>query len=302
MGIHGTIDDGSRQHPVLELKQWIERFPVDERRDSGSWIDSPPDVARFEQARRLAGTNGDLGPSVPVDIFIWADGVLRETPWLTRIGGTPWREKGRKWPKGKDGFPLTFLGQICFIDSKDIVPFDLPGDVLLIFGCHNGREVSSYHGAAIEWSPLQIGDPEDGRTIPRGGELPIKYQGIIHRTVQHTVPETFDPPFIAAGYKHGGWGLASVQASSIGSFAEIPQGWPFSHEGGNQLLCTLSSFYCQGPWPLSDWAGEPKQIAPKGHEVDLWNRAALEFAVGDAGTFWVRRDKRGKFHLHDSCG
>src|SRR5581483_4187597 len=103
-------------------------------RYEGGWIDTPKKLAQREQAIKLAMRKGNLGPSVPSDVFVWADNVEHEKGWQTRIGGNPWRPSDRPWPRDKNGVPLTFLGQICFADSQDILPCKLPGDVALIFG------------------------------------------------------------------------------------------------------------------------------------------------------------------------
>lgn len=132
--VHGTLDVPGKQHPVLDLSFWEAIAPLGDDRHPIRTIESPTDVARLEQARRLVLQHGPVGRSVPVDIFVWARETVRDRPWLTRLGGLPWMEKGAPWPRNSTGEHLCFLGQIGFMDSQDILPFELPGDVLLFFG------------------------------------------------------------------------------------------------------------------------------------------------------------------------
>ncbi|HZW07674.1 MAG TPA: hypothetical protein VFF65_11180, partial [Phycisphaerales bacterium] len=275
--IHGTRPDPKRQHPVLDLAHWEGEFPLGAERRDGGWIDTPGKLARREQSLRLAASKGTLGPSVPSDIFVWADTALHDKPWLTRIGGTPWREKGKPWPKGNGGIPLVFLGQICFADSQDMLPCKLPGDVALIFGSAAKGWISLVNGSALEWSSLKLKTPEDGLGgVPWNGELPYAYQGVIHRTVQHTDGDAAEKAFVAAGWKDGGSGIQSVQATSIGTYADLPQGWPFEKGDGCTLIATLSSFYFGGKWPLCDVPRGPQRVSADGAESDFWNRDALK--------------------------
>lgn len=296
--IHGTKGVRSRQHPVLDIRYWEREFPLaDDDRREGDWIDSPGELARREQAVRLAKARRRLGPSVPADVFAWADSQVYDRPWLTRIGGKPWRRKGKPWPKDENGVPLTFLGQICFVDSADILPCKLPGDVALIFGHYRRGWASIVDSCALEWSPLKIKTPQDGMGIPWTGELPFCYQGVIHRTVQYTDWDAAKPAFKSIGYKKGGHGQCSIQITSIGTYASLPQGWPFMEGDGNTLIATLSSYYFRGKWPLCDIPSCLQVAYGDGRVEDMMFDDARDFGVGDAGCIWIYRDKSGKFRL-----
>lgn len=305
--IHGTRDDPNKQHPVLDIAHWETEFPLGDNRGEGGGVDDPGGVARTEQARRLALSKGDLGPSVPADVFVWSDDVDRRKPWLTRIGGRPWREKGKPWPRDAQGQPLTFLGQICFVDSRDVLPpapFQLPGDVALIFGTNDNGWVGLVDGAALEWSSLTLKQSDEhGSDAPRHGLLPYEYQGVIHRTVQYTDWRSAEKAFEAAGFKKGGFNVRAIQATSIGAYASLPQGWPFEKPEDGTLVATLSSFYCRGKWPLVDLPHAPISVDGQGRELRFWwhNDSALNFSVGDAGCIWIYRDHRGEFKLDDAC-
>lgn len=305
--IHGTINDRKRRHPVFDIRHWKKALPPKLHPDGFSHgdVDKPGDVVCMEWARREAKRKGDIGPSVPADIFVWSSMSDNDKPWLTRIGGTPWRPKDKPWPAAKDGRPLVFLGQICFADSKDLLSFKLPGEVALIYGAFDGGYCWLNDGSALEWSPLKIKDPATITSSPWGCHLPMEYQGVIHRTVQYTDWRSHDAPFEACGWKHGGFNIGAVQATSIGKYCELPQGWPFEERDGNELVCTLSSFslYGEDGWPCVDVPVSPRAVDHKVEEFSSFSLAhALGFWVGDGGTIWVYRDKKGEFHLDEACG
>lgn len=53
---------------------------------------------------------------------------------VTKLGGLPYRNRDLPWPLHKNlKTPMKFIGQLCFLDSKEKFPH-LPGDILLIFG------------------------------------------------------------------------------------------------------------------------------------------------------------------------
>lgn len=302
--IHGTKNVAKKHHPVLDLAYWKSKFPLGRERPERYWVDTPGGVARVEQGRELAKAQGRLGPKVPSDVFVWSLTRNPDAPWLTRIGGKPWRKKGKPWPTDAKGIPLAFLGQICFADSMDLLPFKLPGEVALIFGTNRGGWISLFEGSALEWSPLKIKEKEKDRLgfdVPWTGELPFQYHGVVHRTVQYTNHEAVRPAFEAAGYKGGGYGVRSMQATSIGTYADLPQGWPFEEGDGHTLVAALSSFYFRGKWPLCD-VPAPHQAANE--DGSTWQPLSNsgDFGVGDAGCMWIYRDNKGKFRLDSACG
>ncbi len=296
--IHGTIRVPGKHHPVLDIDKWIQRFPFDPARIRfDGRPSSPGGVAFFEQARKLAGEHGDLGPSVPVDMFTWSD-RSGDPGWLTKIGGSPWREKHKPWPKAPDGTYLTFLGQLCFANSKDLFPFELPGDVTLIFGKYFPVGCTTCEGYALEWSNIELDKPLDyfGEF---GTELPFCYRGVIHRTVQYTDHKQHVPRFEDIG---GSWDELSgeVQATCIGARAMLPQGWPFMEGDGNTLVGVLSGISIGGDWPLCDMPESPKSLHEDGELCGAWNSDAMNFTIGDCGSIYIYRDKRGRFRLEEA--
>jgi hypothetical protein len=301
---HGTRHDPKRVHPVLDLAHWEAQFPLgkDGVRTGNSWVQSPEDVALLEQSRREAAKHGELGPSVPVDFFTWSLGIDTDRPWLTRLGGTPWREADKPWPTDSDGIPMHFLGQICFADSKDILPFELPGDVALIFGrWQSGWAFLPDDDGFLEWSSLKLAEPlqfQNGWTT----ELPFCYQGVIHRSVQYIDQEQADAAFTAAGSTHGAYNFASVQATSIGSFAHLPQCGPCGSDSNFTLIATLSSLYFRDRWPLCDIPSSLVKVSRDGTAHDTGSIPGLTLGIGDAGCIWISRDKYGEIELASACG
>jgi Domain of unknown function (DUF1963) len=296
--IHGTKPDPTRQHPVLDIAYWESKFPLkNSERSEGGNVYGPVDLAQREQAVRLAKAKGELGPSVPTDVFVWAERKLYEAPWLTRIGGTPWRPKDRPWPRDDQGVPLVFLGQICFVDSMDILPCRLPGDVVLFFGTIRKGCISLFEGKAIEWSHLKIDNLMESSDCPWNGELPYEYQGVLHRTTQYTDAEAAEPAFKEIGYKEGGFRVHAFQATSIGAFVDLPQGWPFGPGDGNSLIATLSSHYFCGDWPVCDVPAPHTRVDLDGQPVKFQSDDARSFGIDDAGCIYLFCNSAGEFVL-----
>lgn len=298
--VHGARIDPKRQHPVLDIRHWEAEFPIGDWRKCDYSVATPEELARAEQARRLASVKGPLGPSVPADVFVWSDSPDHERPWLTRIGGIPWREKGKPWPKGPDGVPLCFLAQICFVDSKDILAHELPGDVALIFGQWSKGWATIFECGVLEWSNLKLKEPQDLFDLTWTTELPFKYGGVIHRTVQYTDWRTSDPAFEAAGFKDGGFFKAAMQATSIGSYSGLPQGWPFEAGDGCSLVAVLSSFSMNGRWPLVDVPNSLVSVDSDGVESQFSFHRANDLNVHGVGCAYIYRDGKGEFKMQTS--
>lgn len=299
---YGALVDPSRQHAVLDIAHWESVFPIATERRELYQVYTPEHFAKMEQARRLAQSHGSLGPSVPADFFAWSTDYHPERSWLTQLGGRPWRDKDKPWPKDRDGIPLHFLGQLCFTDSKDILPCELPGDVALIFGRWQDGWAFCLEDGVLEWSSRSLTNYCPRHFAGWTVELPFCYQGVIHRSIQYTDLTIAEPSFRSAGWKDGGWRTYSVQATSIGTYAGLPQGWPFSPNDGNMLIGVLSSFYCGGQWPLCNVPDTAKVLQSDGTVHPYTGiGSGCSFGVHDAGCIWVYRDKHGHFHLDEAC-
>lgn len=300
--IHGTLANSTREHPMLDLPFWesVRPLALGNRRAHG-WYDSPCKIALREQQVREMRSKGDLGPSVPADVFAWSFDGVREKPWLTRIGGIPWRPKGKPWPCDENGIPLAFLGQICFVDSMDVLPCKLPGMIALIYGTASQGWISLDAGSALEWSPLKIAKPADLSDVPWTGMLPFEYTGVIHRTVQYTDRELSDVVFKQAGYSQGGFQIAAFQATSIGTHAFLPQMTPMDSNPKCTLIATLSTVYFRDEWPLCDVRQNMIRVSTNWGEGPATFDHAHDFGIGDAGCVFIYRDEHGNFVLDGCC-
>lgn len=226
-------------------------------------------------------------------------------PWLTRLGGEPWREANKAWPTDERGIPLTFLGQMCFVDSRDIHPFKLPGDVLLFFGqaSRGGEWIdANSESIAIEWSSLTLKEPCSIVDCPWSAQLPFEFDGVLHRTVQYVDDDQVDAVCRKVGIEYGSQGLGRFLGTCISSSANLPQGWPFMEGDGHTLLAVLSSVSSYGQWPLCDLESAMPEIRNDQGERRKATNRSFNFNIGDAGAIYVYRTKDGVFKVDCDCG
>lgn len=301
--IHGTLRVAGSHHPVLDIEMWKRLAPLGERRRNFGSIESPVDIAIVEQARAMALSGLDVH-MFPADLFVWALRRAHE-PWLTKLGGVPWLEKGTKWPRDRAGLPLTFLGQISFVDSLGVLPYKPPGDVALFFGrWTNGAVVDEVGGVSqvFMWSDQSLRDPMTSQfDVPHGGILPFEYSGVRHRTVQMLRTPEVEAACEAAGFPDGGHELADVQATQIGVYAGLPQGWPFDVSDGGEdddaIVCVLSNYTFGGEWPLCDVSHAPPEVYQDGRVVRPSGWHGQSLLLGDEGATYIYRDKRGEYRI-----
>ncbi|MCG3131095.1 MAG: hypothetical protein FLDDKLPJ_01871 [Phycisphaerae bacterium] len=191
--IHETfdVDVWKRRFPLdrlrAEARAFVENRAREDPRDAaspdaierhvrlmspgGTHITSPGHLAEILQLQEeIAQRACPMGEGTPADIFVWGLGEPSH-PAGTKIGGVPYWPAKEPWPTDDAGNAMTFLAQICFADSRDIVGY-LPGDVLLLFvpgsvggscdidGDPDGSPVRWY------WQPL---DPSD--RVQSGGPV-----------------------------------------------------------------------------------------------------------------------------------
>jgi hypothetical protein len=136
------------------------------------WCGSPISIVIADRFRARAADRFDLGPTVPVDRFLFGKGPPSER-YQSRINGPPYRPVDRPWPVDRAGKALLFFAQLCFSDSQDYIS-GLPGDVLVIFirtmefisGLTTPCVLSGDRDSlAFEWYPLgltNLVEPEAG--------------------------------------------------------------------------------------------------------------------------------------------
>lgn len=247
-------------HRRFDLERWVGEFPLERRRrEIRDWIDEterlhpgtyrddadkerhahnmepggdivigPASMAYVEQLRQEAGGASRLGTGLPTDIMVWAKGEP-EHPAATKTGGVPFRPAGEPWPRGRDGGPSEFLGQICFADSRDILrdrrgrQVELPGDVLLIFAAgRDGLWDSDKEDPTClqhEWWPLATPRLMTAAEVPEGGSLLEPCYAELHRTLDYPdVPR--DHPILKMG---GGERLCVLEGGKIGGAPRFVQ-------------------------------------------------------------------------------
>jgi hypothetical protein len=265
------------KHNPVDIDHWKQLFPSSAGLPDAECLSvaSPCHIAQIEQLRERGFENlsrEQAAQAVPIaaDVFLWAKGEpeSRET---TRIGGLPFWPRGRKWPEISRARPATFVGQICFADSLDIVP-SLPSYMLLIFG-----ELDSPGSLPTKmdfyWINTNTTDLVTVSDIPDTGVQITPCYGAIHRTSDYG-------KWFFADYGLD-TRLAVIEGAKIGGIAP----WlrpPASTPG--TFLCSIGSLSpaLQQPFP---WLDTPEPI--KSPEDGL-------LTLGNGGILYLFTDNRGR--------
>jgi hypothetical protein len=293
-------------HPKVDLDYWSKIFPLetfektsgprqfdttkpgdtlDLWKPHGDIITSPAHLCEIELVRKQYAESHDLGPSVPVDIFLWSVDPP-EKPFLTKLGGTPHRESTKPWPS-HDGKQYTFVAQFCFADSRDIVSRKLPGDVLLIFF----KDANSLYDDSIhiEWSKIALDSPLTVNECPSPAFTVPQLSGHIYRTNEY--PESREVFERAGHYQY--YLFPTTQSTKIGRETFFTQHDP--RGPGKELLCALNSVhptaYPRGAkWPFIGLETLPDDWN-KPDEHYEWGKYRMMFA--DVGCIYFLIDEKG---------
>ncbi len=293
-------------HPTYNLRHWRKllltksKGKIDESdaRDLvGIFTGSPISLVGVDYYRHLAQAKGlELGPSVPVDQFIFGRGEPPERH-LTKVHGLPYRPRDLAWPTDEFGNPLTFLVQFSFVDSHDHIG-PLPGDVLLIF-----IKDMYVHGCILfefEWQKLGIDDLVMSAPPP-ALEFPTCY-AVRNRSFDFTdesiatnaFKTLVDPTLYAQGnlrfQKRAIRALACYRGMKIGGvpFWNEPSQIPDGVQGAGKFLCAFHgvSVMDDSPYPF---VNEPKalgfydSISEKNNLV-FYDGLILNFYLGKNGS------------------
>jgi hypothetical protein len=258
-------------------------------RPHGQIVTSPWHLTVAELLRREA-LGSEAAGGVPVDVFVFAAGEP-PAPHLTKIGGVPFRSRRKPWPTTADGRPLAFVGQLAFVDSRDILA-GLPGDVLLVFvDAENRAAADSY---VCEWVSLDEGDVLSKSELPeihytwrpgvmaqKRGLLPERRRfelfvchGHIHRTVD--MP---DDEARFAAYPNP-YRISVLEATKIGG---VPRGIQGAPSVAGRFVASIASVQ-----PIADvaypWVNEADPLTPKARNaIPTWS-------VGDMGSVYLFED------------
>ena len=295
-------------HKEFDLEHWKNLFPLSSFAESdylypldGRFITGPVDLIGTLLGREMQKIPEEFNDTVPCDIFVFG---LRQPhrPFLTQIGGIPYRSADKEWPTYK-GKPMVFASQICFSDSRDILPFDLPGDVLLVFVAEEWVEEIHF-----EWS--HVGEvrniipieeiPEEGWLRASWEHEKVCFYGEIFRCHdypnaynifhKYEYPERFSNKLaILEGTKIGGAKVQFGYESLDDNFALRNPGYEMLCRIGSILPCSVM------PYSFINFAGSFPLLGPSisDHYTLLW---------GDAGGIVVYMNKEGDLLWEFHCG
>lgn len=260
--------------------------PLDRWKPHGEIITSPAHLCEIELVRKKYALSQNLGPSVPVDIFLWSIDPPKK-PFLTKLGGTPHRESSKPWPSA-DGKPFTFVGQFCFADSRDIVSQKIPDDVMLIF-FKDADSLYDQDSVHIEWSSVDLNSPISADQCPAPSFVVPQLSGHIYRTNEY--PESRDVFEQAGHYRY--YLFPTTQSTKIGRETYFIQNDPRGPD--DELLCALNSVhpttYPPGAkWPFIGLETLPDDWAKPDDHYE-WGKYRMMFA--DVGCIYFLIDKRG---------
>lgn len=293
------------EHPQVDFAHWARVFPMEtfqktsgpRQFDStkngssldlwkarGSIITSPAHLCEIELVRQHYARTKDLGPAVPVDIFLWSVEPAAK-PYLTRLGGVPHRESTRPWPTSSSGKPFTFVAQFCFVDSRDIVSEKLPGEVMLIF-LKNAQGIYEEDGIRVEWSSLELKVPMTAEDCPPPEFVVPQLSGQIYRTSEY--PESWDV-FEQAGH-YQSYLFPTSQSTKIGRETYFIQ-----HDirgEREELICALNSVHpSKGKWPFVGLESLPDDWDQPDEPYE-WGKYRMMFA--DVGCLYFVIDRQGE--------
>jgi hypothetical protein len=236
-------------HKRFDIEHWKSFFSLShlsratgEKTPEVSSISGPYDIAVLEQLRDDSYAHLARIERIPTDIFIWSRGEADQRA-VTKIGGVPYRLRASPWPVAPSGATMTFVAQICFTDSRDLVPA-LPGDVLLIFteARNWGNEENPLYDfmgededdtfLLFEWVSLTTLPLVMRQDIPETGLHILPCYGSIYRSWDYPAVDGFAYPEIAAYIP------PVVAATKIGGVCPYQDQEYQSTQG---YLCSLSS-------------------------------------------------------------
>jgi len=256
---------------------------------TANMISGPYDIAVLEQMREMTYANLHGVERVPTDVFVWSRGEPVQRA-MTKIGGLPYREAGRPWPVTPSGATMTFVAQICFADSQDIIP-PLPGDLLLIFAEGQAWEYGELdeEDVAFEWSSLNRHPLVSPEEIPETTWDILPCYGAIHRTWDYPHVNGLAYPDIAPHIP------PVFEATKIGGSCPWSNTeWSdYSSSEMEGYLCSLSSLHnaIYRPFPFLNVSETIRW--------EEWNQSN-PLMIGDVGlmNFFLNPDETIRWRLH----
>ena len=215
-------------------------------------LSDPKGIVCREIMGRILAELIDLRRAVPVDYVVWRK-KPHDVPWLTRIGGIPWREKSLPWPHSTEKGDYTFVGQFYLKDSPEFFPFDLKGDLALVFFSMNGAMYGEECDVILEWSNKNLEAPCTDDDCPAGKFAVPQLYAELFRGFEYPDFEDYDAFFKC---------LPRLLQDAVSAWAPLTEftrtGTEASWLQGNYdyetetLLCTLGCFNPHSEWPFPD--------------------------------------------------
>jgi hypothetical protein len=261
-------------HPVFDVTKWKAEYPLPRLREEarqfvlnrqkeepdqyenkdavarhialmqpgGDIIEGPKEVAVIEQIRDEVRQSNRLEKRIPTDLLIFGE-AEPSRPEVSKVGGAPYWPQEKPWPtkwpcprrgpKSKE--PRTFIAQICFADSHDLIG-STSNDVLVIFAA--GEYLQDWNdddteALTFEWLPLGLSDLVTIESVPKRGTIsPRSRCAMLHRTVDYpSAGQAFDS-------FNCSWQLDVIEGTKIGG---VPRWIQDEEPLEGRFLCSLGS-------------------------------------------------------------
>ncbi len=249
-------------------------------------VETPYHIGVIEQLRaEVFSTQRPSGRLVDILAFAKGEPVHRA---VSKVGGLPYWPSNREWPVGKSGLPMSFVSQICFSDSMDIVG-KLPGEILLIFADGIfGKDWTECdkHGLHFEWMRLERQSLIEATQMPSNRWKLHPWHASIHRTFDYVA----DADLKLEEFEHF-YGILTISGSKIGGIPEWIQG---EERLPGNFLCTIGTLMPIGkkPVPLL-----PYELPPEYYFDRVQDKDEGYFLVwGDMGTLYLSLNNDGVVH------
>ena len=312
------LEKPDKQHPVLDYEA-CEKLYADTSSEKldGETIGSPFDIYSVETIRKRLGFEGYS--SLPTDVFVWSEGEPKK-PYLTKIGGLPYLPKDVPWPSDAEGKPYLFVTQICFVDSKDIVPVPVPGDVLLMFVRHDGWDgeyLQCYDPEDLHFQWVKIADQPmwDQQAMNENGlrSVELSLTGVIHRTLDYEFTDIIDKRLDRARARNQfakfftTYLVPAMSGTKIGGIPHYIQDGPPGRDDVNMYhvskrmwdeaayICqfTSLSFSYETPFPLCN--------REKPFRLYVENEGCGRLNIGDCGSIYLFLKPDGTIVWMEEC-
>ena len=308
-----ALDKPDKQHPVLDYERCEGLYASSPKKLDGETIGSPFDIYSVETIRKRLGFEGQ--PSVPTDVFVWGEGEPKK-PYLTKIGGLPYLPKDIPWPKDSDGQPYIFVAQICFVDSKDIVPVPIPGDVLLLFVKHDGwdgKYLGCYESDDLYFQWVRITDQPtwDQQSMQENGfrSVELSYYGVIYRTRDYERSDEINRKLDEADSFYQPYLIPALSGTKIGGIPFYIQDGPpgrgdvhwyhvskrtwndatyFGEFVSLQFASNVPFPWCNSEKPIGHEFGTDDSISAKGKSLMIGDMGSIYFFLKpDGAVAWL---------------